>query len=173
MHDAVHRPDTRIPPADVSVGMPRAATGRVRCLRRRGSSSMDKESALRQDRDVSPVRRPAHLALVLSCTVGLIGGCSELVDAAANLQDGAYNCVAVFVNQENKYELYVDDFGDAFTGFARVEGGEVVSYSAPNALGWREGVTISVRKSGSSRFHATQDLASHSYDALACEWSET
>lgn len=91
---------------------------------------------------------------------------------AAQLKDGVYDCVAVFVNQSNKYEVYVDDSGRQFTGHARVQGGEVTSYSAPNALGWRSGADITVRKSGISRFHATQDPAMHSYDALACEWSE-
>lgn len=91
---------------------------------------------------------------------------------AAQLKDGVYDCVAVFVNQSNKYEVYVDDSGREFTGYARVQGGEVTSYSAPNALGWRSGADITVRKSGTSQFHATQDAAMHSYDALACDWSE-
>lgn len=88
------------------------------------------------------------------------------------LREGVYDCVAVFVNQSKKYELYVDDAGREYTGFARVQDGKVTSYSAPNALGWRDDVEIVVRKSASTRFHATQDPAVHSYDALACEWSK-
>jgi len=68
--------------------------------------------------------------------------------------------------------LYVDDDGREFTGYARVQNGEITSYSAPNALGWLSGVELTVRKSGSSQFHATQDPAIHSYDALACDWAE-
>lgn len=91
---------------------------------------------------------------------------------AAQLKDGTYDCIAVFVNQSNKYETYVDDSGRYFTGYARVRNGEVTSYSAPDALGWISGAYIDVRKSGTSHFHATQDPAPHSYDALACDWSE-
>lgn len=91
---------------------------------------------------------------------------------AARLKDGVYDCVAVFVNQSNKYEVYVDSDGREFTGYARVQNGEITSYSAPNALSWLSGVELTVRKSGSSHFHATQDPAMHSYDALACDWTE-
>ena len=91
---------------------------------------------------------------------------------AVQLKDGVYDCVAVYVNQSNTYEVYVDDSGHQFAGYARVQDSEVTSYSAPNALGWRSGADITVRKSGSSHFHATQDPAMHSYDALACDWSE-
>lgn len=90
---------------------------------------------------------------------------------AAQLKDGIYDCQAVFVNASNKYEIYTDGSGASFDGYARVDGGEVTSYSAPNALGWVNGKSITVRKSGTSSFHATQDPAAHSYDALACEWS--
>ncbi|TNC16591.1 hypothetical protein FHE66_14525 [Georgenia sp. 311] len=90
---------------------------------------------------------------------------------AAQLKAGTYDCVAVFVNAANKYELYVDDLGREFTGHARVQSGEVTSYSTPDTLGWNSGTAITVRKSGTSHFHATQDPAAHSYDALACDWS--
>jgi len=41
---------------------------------------------------------------------------------AARLKDGVYDCVAVFVNQSNKYELYVDDDGPDLGHRARVFG---------------------------------------------------
>jgi len=110
--------------------------------------------------------------VVIAVIVAASTSCSSTQSATAQLKAGVYDCVAVFVNQSGKYEMYVDDAGSQFTGFARVQGGEVTSYSAPNALGWRSDVEIVVRKSGSSRFHATQDPAAHSYDALACEWAE-
>lgn len=89
---------------------------------------------------------------------------------AAELKAGTYDCVAVFVDASNKYVILTDG-GRELTGFARVQGGEVTSYSAPNALGWQSGAHITVRKSGTSHFHATQDPAVHSYNALACDWT--
>ncbi len=71
---------------------------------------------------------------------------------AAQLKDGVYDCVAVFVNESKKYEVYVDESGTHLAGDARVQGGEVRSYSAPNALGWRNGTDITIRKSGTSHF---------------------
>lgn len=109
---------------------------------------------------------------VISVVVVAATSCSSAQLPAAQLKAGVYDCVAVFVNQSGKFEAYVDDAWSQFTGFARVQDGQVTSYSAPNALGWQSDVEIVVRKSGSSRFHATQDPAAHSYDALACEWAE-
>lgn len=118
----------------------------------------------------SPVRKTLS-ALLSIWSLVLLSGCASL-SAVTQLKDGTYECLAVFVNQSNKYEIYADDEGRRLTGYARIQDGEVTSYSAPNALGWRSGVALTVRKSGSSHFHATQDPAMHSYDALACDWSE-
>lgn len=90
----------------------------------------------------------------------------------ATLKSGAYDCIAVFVNSGGKYELLVAD-GQSFPGFARVENGEVTSYSTPNILGWSSGTESFVRSKGTKKFHATQEQAMHSYNALACEWSGT
>lgn len=111
------------------------------------------------------------LILVLAAiSLPALSACDPLA-FGGSLRTGAYDCVAVFVNETGKYELYVDDAGREFTGFARVQDGEVTSYSAPNALGWRSGADIAVRSAGRKHFHATQDPAVHSYDALACDWS--
>lgn len=118
----------------------------------------------------SPVRKCLSAVLSVS-SIAVLSACGSQ-SPAARLKDGVYDCVAVFVNQSNKYEVYVDNDGREFMGYARVQNGEITSYSAPNALGWLSGVELTVRNSGSSHFHATQDPAMHSYDALACDWSE-
>lgn len=92
--------------------------------------------------------------------------------SVAELKAGTYDCVAVYVNAAGKYEVYVDAAGREFGGYARVVSGSVTSYSAPNALGWRSGAPLTLKKSGTTHFNATQDPATHSYDALACDWSE-
>ena len=89
----------------------------------------------------------------------------------ATLKAGEYDCVAVYVNREGKFQLLVDG-NQSFTGYARVESGVVTSYSTPNVLGWSSGRSTTVRSKGTKNFHATQDPASHSYEALACEWAK-
>lgn len=88
----------------------------------------------------------------------------------AGLKAGTYDCVAVYVNSQGKFELLVAD-GRSFAGHARVESGAVTSYSVPDVLGWKSGADDIIRSKGTKKFHATQEQAVHSYNALACEWS--
>lgn len=109
----------------------------------------------------------AVIALLLAGGIWWYNNQSSL----ATLKSGTYDCAAVFVNHSKKYETYTDESGQPYFGQAQVQGGEVINYSAPNVLAWQGGVRIVVRERGTSHFHATQDPAVHSYDALACDWS--
>lgn len=88
----------------------------------------------------------------------------------ATLKAGTYDCVAVYVNLEGKYELLVAD-GRSFEGHARVEEGKVASYSTPNVLEWSTDTQPIVRSKGTTKFHATQEQVVRGYNALACEWA--
>lgn len=89
----------------------------------------------------------------------------------ATLKDGPYNCAAVFVNEDGKYEMLTDDAGNRMYADATVDGGEVVALSADHALSTAELASLTVRTKGDSHFHMTDDPAMHSYNAIACDYA--
>lgn len=87
----------------------------------------------------------------------------------APLTDGVYSCQAVYVNAEGKYQVLADDNNQRFSGNARIEGGEVVSVSAPAVLGWPNQPDWTVTNSGRNDFRITEpDSYSQNRYALAC-----
>lgn len=89
----------------------------------------------------------------------------------AALKDGSYACQGVYVNESNKYEGRVDDAGGSYLGSARVCGGEVVSLSGDTPLSSAQVTSLTVRTTGDSHFHATDDPAMRMYYAVACDYS--
>lgn len=89
----------------------------------------------------------------------------------AALKDGSYACQGVYVNESNKYEVLVDDAGGSYLGSARVSGGEVVSLSGDTPLSSAQVTSLTVRTTGDSHFHATDDPAMRMYYAVACDYS--
>ncbi len=88
----------------------------------------------------------------------------------AGLKDGAYACNAVFVNDAGKYEVLTDG-GEALAATAKVQGGQVIELVASSALTSSELASLTLRKSGSSHFHVADEPATHSYNAIACDYS--
>ena len=90
----------------------------------------------------------------------------------AALKDGAYSCVAVFVNADGKYEMLTDDTGNRMYADATVQDGEVVELAADQALSSPDLASLALRSTGDSHFHVTNDPAVHSYNAIACDYAE-
>lgn len=89
----------------------------------------------------------------------------------AKLKDGAYDCQAVFVNESGKYEILVKKSGSPFPPIsATVRDGRLASISGSTAMPTDQLSSLTVRKSGSSKFHVTDDPAMHSYNAVACDY---
>jgi len=106
--------------------------------------------------------------------VVLIGGGIWWVTAQTSvlpLKDGRYNCQAVFVNADNKYEILVDSAGNRYPGEATVRGGKLVGLTGTSAMSSSDVARLTVRSKGDSHFHATDDPAMHSYYAVACDYA--
>ena len=90
----------------------------------------------------------------------------------AKLKDGRYACTAVHVNASGKYEALVDESGTPYSGItARVRDGRLARMSGDRALPATQLSALTVRKRGTSHFHATDDPAMHSYDGVACNYA--
>lgn len=91
----------------------------------------------------------------------------------ANLKDGAYDCRPVFVNESGKYQVLVDEDGNPYPEIsATVQGGELVDMSGGTPLPSDQLASLTIRKSGTSHFHVTDDPAMHSYNAVACDYAD-
>lgn len=90
----------------------------------------------------------------------------------AKLKDGAYACTAVHVNASGKYEVLVDEGGTPYPAIsASVRNGRLASMSGDTPMPADQLSSLTVRKSGTSHFHATDDPAMHSYNAVACDYA--
>lgn len=89
----------------------------------------------------------------------------------AQLKDGAYDCVAVYVNESGKYEPLTDSSGNRFYGSARVQAGNVVQLSGDTSVSSSQISSLTVRTKGNSHFHVTDDPVMHSYNAIACDFA--
>lgn len=90
----------------------------------------------------------------------------------AKLKDGAYACTAVHVNASGKYEVLVDERGTPYSAIsASVRNGRLASLSGATPIPAAQLSSLTVRKSGNSRFHATDDPTMHSYNAVACDYA--
>ena len=89
----------------------------------------------------------------------------------AKLQDGNYSCKAVFVNASGKYQILVDESGTAYPPIsAKVSNGRLAGMSGNSPMSADQLSSLTVRKSGTSHFHVTDDPAGHSYNAVACDF---
>lgn len=89
----------------------------------------------------------------------------------ARLKDGPYDCRAVFVNASGKYELLVDEAGDPYASIsATVRGGALASMSGDTPMPSDQLASLTLRKSGTSHFHVTDDPVAHSYNAVVCDY---
>lgn len=88
----------------------------------------------------------------------------------AALKDGSYACQGVYVNDENKYEVLVDDAGNRLLATARVSGGDLVSLEGDTPMSAAQVASLTVRTKGDSHFHATDDPAMRMYYAIACDY---
>lgn len=89
----------------------------------------------------------------------------------AVLKDGSYECQPVYVNEAGKYESLVDSAGNAYTGSATVEDGELVGLVGEESMSPDQLATLTMRKRGRSHFHVTDEQVLHSYNAAACDYS--
>ncbi len=89
----------------------------------------------------------------------------------AALKDGTYDCTAVFVNADGKYEVLVDQAGNRMYADATVNDGNVVALSADNAASAADLATLTIKPKGDSHFTLTDDPALHSYNAIACDFA--
>jgi len=89
----------------------------------------------------------------------------------AALKDGPYNCTAVFVNADGKYEVLVDASGNRMYADATVDDGNLVALSADSALSSADLAQLTIKPKGDSHFTATDDPAMHSYNAMACDFA--
>jgi hypothetical protein len=88
----------------------------------------------------------------------------------ATLKNGDYACQAVFVAQDGKYQLGVDEAGNRYPGAsATVRGGEVVRLAAETEMPAEQVAAMAVLNKGTSHFLITDDPAPHSYWAFACD----
>lgn len=88
----------------------------------------------------------------------------------ATLEDGEYACQAVFVAQDGKYQLAVDEAGSPYPGAsAAVRDGEVVRLAGETEIPSEQVAALAVLSKGTSHFLLTDDPAPHSYSALACD----
>jgi hypothetical protein len=90
----------------------------------------------------------------------------------AKLKDGDYNCRAVFVNESGKYQVLVDESGTPYPAIsAEIRDGRLAGMSGDSPMPADQLSSLTVRKSGSSHFHVTDDPAMHSYNAVACDYA--
>jgi len=90
----------------------------------------------------------------------------------AKLKDGDYNCQAVFVNESGKYEVLVDDSGNPYSEIsAEIRNGRLTGMSGDSPMSADQLSSLTVRKSGTSHFHVTDDPAMNSYNAVACDFT--
>lgn len=89
----------------------------------------------------------------------------------AQLKDGAYACVGVYVNDSGKYEILTDASGAAFQGTATIDNGELVYLVGSAPVAAEQLASLTMRKSGDSHFHVTDDPAMRMYNAIACDYS--
>lgn len=90
----------------------------------------------------------------------------------AGLKNGAYSCTAVFVNAEGKYEVLTDQAGIRMSADATVRNGNLVKLSADTAMSSADLTKLTIKPKGNSHFTATDDPAMHSYNAIACDFSD-
>lgn len=86
----------------------------------------------------------------------------------ATLKDGAYACQGVYVNESGKYVVLTREDGSPYEGSATVRNGEIVTLEGDTAMSASEIASLTVRTSGTSHFHVTDDPASKMYNAIAC-----
>jgi len=80
--------------------------------------------------------------------------------------------MAVFVNDAKKYEVLTDHSGSPLPPVsATVLNGHVVNFSGGSPVPSDVVTSLIVRKSGRSHFHATDDPALRSYNAVACDYA--
>ncbi|WP_454129765.1 hypothetical protein [Microbacterium aurum] len=89
----------------------------------------------------------------------------------AALKDGPYNCTAVFVNADGKYEVLVDASGNRMYADATVDNGNLIALSADSAMSSADLAQLTIKPKGDSHFTATDDPAMHSYNAIACDFA--
>lgn len=90
----------------------------------------------------------------------------------AGLKDGSYSCTTVFVNAEGKYEVLTDQAGNRMFADATVSNGNLVKLSADTAMSSANLAKLTIKPKGNSHFAATDDPAMHSYNAIACDFSD-
>ena len=90
----------------------------------------------------------------------------------ATLKDGNYNCQAVFVTENGKYQLLADEAGNPYpTVSATVRSGALVDLAGDTPMPSDQLASLTLRTSGTSHFHVTDDPALHSYYAVACDYA--
>jgi hypothetical protein len=88
----------------------------------------------------------------------------------ATLKDGAYVCQGVYVNESGKYEILTKDDGSRYEGSATVREGDVVTLAGDSAMSASQIASLTLRSSGTSHFHVTDDPAVKMYNAVACDF---
>jgi hypothetical protein len=89
----------------------------------------------------------------------------------AQLKDGSYDCIGVYVNESGKYEILTGSDGASYQGTATVQGGELVQLSGSSSLTASQLASLTMRKTGDSHFHVTDDPAVKMYNAVACDFA--
>lgn len=78
----------------------------------------------------------------------------------------------MFVNAEGRYEVLTDQAGNRMSADATVRNGNLVKLSADTAMSSADLTNLTIKPKGDSHFTATDDLAMHSYNAVACDFSD-
>lgn len=89
----------------------------------------------------------------------------------AALKDGTYSCLAVYVNADNKYEVLTDSSGNSYSGNATIQDGELVQLTGDTSMPSTQLASLTIRTTGDSHFHATDDPAMRMYNAIACDYA--
>lgn len=111
-----------------------------------------------------------YAAVVAALAAGIWWYTSQ--SSFAKLKDGDYNCRAVFVNESGKYQVLVDESGKPYPSISGViRDGRLAGLSGDSPMPADQLSSLTVRKSGTSHFHATDDPAMHSYNAVACDFT--
>lgn len=111
-------------------------------------------------------------AVIVAVVAGAIWWYSSQ-SSFAKLKDGDYNCRAVFVNASGKYQVIVDDAGNPYPGIsATIRDGALVDMAGDMPIPSDQLASLTLRKSGTSHFHVTNDPAIHSYNAVACDYAD-
>lgn len=88
------------------------------------------------------------------------------------LKTGTYDCLAVFADENGKYELLVDEQGAEMRATATVKENELASLTAETPMAADDLKRLIITRSGNSTFEAKDEAVPMMYYAFSCKFRQ-